>query len=108
MDAVTVPESLISRFLVEAQDDQIGLWEIVREVPQQTGPGEAAMDETLAVIRELLARGLQAGDPPYSTDGYRAWADQQPDRVIERIRRDWMVLGRTPNIPDIVWFGLPT
>jgi hypothetical protein len=107
MDAVTVPEGLIRRFLVEAQDDQVGLWEIVREVEQRTGLGASAMAETLAVVRELLSRGLQAGDPPYSAGGYRAWADQRPDAVTERIRREWIALGRTPNIPDIAWFGLP-
>lgn len=107
MDVVTVPEGLIGRFLAEAQDDQVGLWEIVREVEQRSASGASALEETLAVVRELLSHGLQAGDPPYSTDGYRAWADQRPDAVIERIRREWAALGRAPNIPDIVWFGLP-
>jgi len=106
MDVVTVPEGVIGRLLAEAQDDEVGLWEIVREVEARTGPSASTMEETLAVVRELLSHGLQAGDPPYSAGGYRAWADQAPDAVIDRIRREWVALGRTPNIPDIAWFGL--
>jgi hypothetical protein len=59
------------------------------------------------VVRELLAHGLLAGDPPYSKDGYTAWQDQRLDAVIDRIRAEWIALGRTPNIPDIVWFSTP-
>jgi hypothetical protein len=105
MNVVTFSKDLIERFLAEASDDEVGLWEIAREVERRTGPSPAAMEETLAIVRELLSRGLQAGDPPYSAGGYRAWPNQQPDAVIERIRREWTALGRTPNIPDIAWFG---
>lgn len=51
MDTVTIPEPLVRRFLVEAQDDEVGLWEIVKEIEPRTGPGPAAMEETLAVAR---------------------------------------------------------
>ena len=104
MDAAIFPEDLVDQFCTEARDDFVGLWEIVRQVEQRTGPGSAAREPTLAVIRALLVRGLRAGDPPYSARGYRPWADQEPDAVIDRIRREWLALGRMPNIADIAWF----
>ncbi len=106
MDAAILPEDLVDQFCAEARDDFVGLWEIVRQVERRTGPGDTAREQTLAVIRALLARGLRAGDPPYSAMGYRPWANQEPDAVIERVRREWLALGRAPNIADIAWFGL--
>lgn len=105
MDASTLRDDLAGQFFAEAKDDLVGLWEIVREVEQRSRPDGDVREEARAVVRELLARGLQAGDPPYSAEGYQPWADQAPEHVIERIRREWLALGRTPNIPDIVWFG---
>jgi hypothetical protein len=107
MDASTLPERLVEQFCAEARSDLVGLWEIMQKVEQETGPGELARQQTLAVVSALLARGLRAGDPPYSAGGYRPWANQEPAAVIERIRREWQALGRPPNIPDIAWFGLP-
>jgi hypothetical protein len=107
MDPSILPERLVEQFFTEAKSDLVGLWEIVRKVEQQTGPGEIAREQTQAVVGALLARGLPAGDPPYSAGGYRPWANQEPAAVIARIRREWQALVRPPNIPDIAWFGLP-
>lgn len=65
------------------------------------------MEDALSVARTLLSRGLRAGDPPYSAGGFRPWDDQNPDIVIQRIRSEWILLGRKPDIPDIVWFDFP-
>lgn len=104
MDASIFPDRLVDQFFAEAGDDLIGLWEIARQFEQETGPGDLAREQTLAVVQALLTRGLRAGDPPYSAGGYQPWTDQEPAAVIERIRREWLALGRTPNIPDIAWF----
>ena len=106
MDTGALPKRPVDQMCAEAKEDLVGLWEIARLVERETGPGELAREQTLAVVRALLARGLRAGDPPYSAGGYKPWANQVPAAVIERIRREWAVLGRTPNIPDIAWFEL--
>ena len=105
MDSSVVLDDLVGQFLAEAKGDLIGLWEIAREVRQRTSSDDAAREEALAVVRELLARGLLVGDPPYAAAGYRPWTDQDPDRAIARIRTEWLALGRMPNLPDIAWFG---
>ena len=100
--------SLKEAFLKEAEDDIVGLWEIVKILEEDHGAAnEVLCEQSLEVVRGLLAHGLLAGDPPYSVGGYRPWADQQPDAVIDRIRSEWIALGHTPNIPDIVWFSRP-
>jgi len=105
MDSRVAPADLAAQFLAEAQDDLVGLWEIARDVGERAGSAEDTREETLALVRELLARGLVAGDPPYAAGGYRPWTDQDPDQAVARIRREWLALGRMPDIPDIAWFG---
>lgn len=105
MDSSVVLDDLVGQFLAEAKDDLIGLWEIAREVRQRAGSGDDAREEALAVVRQLLSRGLLVEDPPYAAAGYRPWTDQDPDRAIARIRKEWLALGRMPDIPDIAWFG---
>jgi hypothetical protein len=106
MDARILPDGLVEQFLAEARDDLVGLWEIAREVEGEADAGRNTCEDTLAGVQELLVRGMQAGDPPHSAGAYRPWPDQDPDHVIARIQREWLALGRAPNIPDIVWFSL--
>ena len=104
----SVMVSLTNEFLKEAEDDVVGLWEIVKVLEDRHGvEDEALLEQSLEVVQELLANGFLAGDPPYSAGGYRPWADQRPDAVFDRIRSEWIALGHTPNIPDIVWFSRP-
>jgi len=97
--------SLVEEFHAESGSDLVGLWEIAKEVEELVGTGETVKEQSLMIVRDLLAKGLIAGDPPYSPGGYKAWDDQAPGNVLDRIRVEWLGLGHTPNIPDIVWFG---
>jgi hypothetical protein len=106
MDLAVPDNRPVERFLAEAEYDEVGLWQIAKAVEGRLGINDDAREATLSIVRELLSLGMQAGDPPYSAHGYRPWPDQDPDAVIDRIRREWVALGRTPTIPDIAWFGL--
>ncbi len=110
MDSITQfeTERLVDQFCAEARDDMVGLWEIAKEVEALIGSGPAAREPTLELVRILLRRGFRVGEPPYSPGGYRAWPNQHPDAAIDRIRREWLALGRTPNIADIAWFDRPS
>ncbi len=91
---------------LEAKYDWVGLWEIVRKLQ---GPplDEATLHElTLDVARALLDRGFIAGNLTRSTPGFEPWPDQRPEAIIERIRSEWLALGRIPTIGDIVYFDL--
>ncbi len=92
---------------LEAKDDWVGLWEIVSSL-EELSPDEATLREwTLDVVRKLLDRGFIAGDSIYSVHPFRPWPDQRPEAIIERIRSEWLTLGRIPTIGDIVYFDLP-
>ena len=100
-------QRMVDAFAAESRDDLVGLWQIVGRIEERTTDPSSLREQTLRVVRALLARGLLAGDPPYSAGGFRVWVDQRPDAVIDRILSEWIALGRVPNIPDIVWFSRP-
>jgi len=101
-------DQIISDF--EKEGDIVGLWQVVARV-REINPGISdgqIVQSTLACVRQLLARGFEAGDPPYSSHGYQCWAEQSPEAVITRIRCEWAQLNRLPDIADIAWFQLPS
>jgi hypothetical protein len=95
-------EKHIQGWLYEASRDVIGLWNLCGAARHDFGgkTPEEVKALTLGFVRELLANGVRAIN---IGDG-QPWPDQRPDRVIERISREWDALGREPNVPDIVWF----
>ena len=122
------PQDLLSariRLLLNCSDDDVGLWEVIhyaRHVsPDDT---EAARRElTLSIVRPLLAEGLiHAGfpalgyyDPSDHEEMRRKWEALDPterfvvsplpvSELLEQIERDWVALGRTPNLGDVIWF----
>jgi hypothetical protein len=107
MTALTDAElaNLVDAFYSESGVDLVGLWQIAKVVEEAVGVGAVAREQSLLIVRALLEKGLCAGDPPYRAGGYEPWQDQTASAVIDRIRSEWVALGRTPNIPDVVWFG---
>jgi len=98
-------KTLVKEFYSETLEDIVGLFSIIQEVRELSINDNVVREETLHVVKALLAEGMVAGDPPYYPDGYKPWPDQDPSKVIDRIRSEWLQLGHTPDIPDIVWFG---
>lgn len=101
-------EQIKAAIIAEAEEDFIGLWEIVREVRETTelNDEEAVRSATLAVVEDLV-RGGQIRAGVLSGDGRELyeWAESA-ELVIERINREWLELGRDPNIGEIAWFDL--
>lgn len=100
-------KALIEGYKEEAKGDTIGLYQIISRMKKDFHAQKETeiRDLTLEFVREMLANGFEAIDPPYLRNGYHRWENQDPDYVINRIKTEWQALGRIPNIPDIVWFG---
>lgn len=99
-------ESDVASFVSEANEDYIGLWQIVGTVKDRMNKPEDIMKEALDIVRELLGRGLLAGNLT-KEGGFKPWGQQQSDAVLSRIQQEWRDLGRDPTIDDIAWFNLP-
>jgi hypothetical protein len=98
---------LIDEFFTESDEDVVGLFAIAQAVEDLIKDKDMAREQALRVVEGLLDRGMLAGQSPYCIDGYQPWPDQDRTTVINRIRSEWLALGRSPTITDIVWFGPP-
>lgn len=93
-------------FYNEAKDDWVGLWEIVAAAKENFSMQEEVREGSFEIVRLLIARGLRAGNLT-KEGGFVPWPQQDPDTVIDRIRREWTELGGDPTINDIAWFDMP-
>jgi hypothetical protein len=98
-------DQIVAMFESEAEDDIIGLWEVVKLAEEDTeeGKGENLRGVSFEIVRRMLARGFWAGD---MKDGHSVdpWPDQRPEAVIARIEAEWNALEHVPTIGDIVYF----
>jgi len=106
-------KSMIKDFLVEGNEDYIGLWEIIAAVSGNLKINRKKATATEAnklwagitkLITMMLENGFVAVD---LTDhgGCNRWPEQEPKQVINRIRNDWVRLkGDKTAIGLIVWF----
>ncbi len=100
-------EKLKQLLLTEGREDHLGLWWVVGEVSDRlpSASGSEIRAETLAVIGELLEKGLLlAGFPKENGKDFEPWSGSSKE-VIARIDAEWAALGREPNIGEIVWFA---
>jgi hypothetical protein len=106
MNIDAVLESLVGF----AENDWIGLWLIVADVADElaVGDSQAQLEATVAVVRGLLRRGFLAGESPVrSSVHFVAWPDQDPDAVVDLIRRQWAGNADYPAWGDCPWFAAP-
>ena len=108
---------MAEEILDRATDDWIQLSEVAW-VAMSTGGAQTeteVLDMSLAAMRSLLDRGemyvgdlrVAEGQPavgPLKLPAivFRPW-DLTVDASMERVRREWVALGRRPNLGDICW-----
>lgn len=104
-------EAVLDGLLRFAEDDWIGLWVIASDVEEELGIDDPTknLEITLVLVKELLKRGLRAGDSPVHNSAvhFNAWSNQDPDAVIDFIRREWAQRGGLPGWGDRPWFAAP-
>lgn len=103
MDIDAVVEGLMGF----AEDDWLGLWVICSDVEDELGAEDPDrnLELTLIIVRELLKRGLIAGDSPVHGIEFKAWRVQDPEVIADFIRREWSSRGGFPEWGDGPWFA---
>lgn len=96
----------IEEFVLEAQEDYIGFWQIFGVVKDRTNNFDIIRSEVFYIVETLLGRGFLAGDLKGGC-GFEPWGQQEKGAVVSRILKEWQDLGHDPNIGDICWFDLP-
>ena len=97
--------NLVDDFFTTSLEDIVGLFAIAQAVEDLTGDEKNSLEPSMRIVEKLLEKGMLAGYSPYDPDGYRPWPNQDRKVVMDRIRSEWIALGHSPSIPDIVWFG---
>jgi glycine/D-amino acid oxidase-like deaminating enzyme len=98
-------EDARTRWARAGADSDIGLWWIADDI-RQLNPGaseEEIRRETLRALRPLLSQGLLRAVNLFPGGVYQPW-DGSVEEQLARIGLEWALLGRPPDIGDIVWF----
>jgi hypothetical protein len=89
----------------ELERDVVGIWMLVGAV-ERAIPGlsdEEVRDRVLDVIERAVRAGeAEAATYDNASGAYKAWSES-PSEVRERVRREWVALGRTPHPGEILW-----
>jgi hypothetical protein len=96
--AVAVAES-ISR---ELDEDYVGLWVVAWHIRRRV---EDASNETVyavaeAILSSLVESAVRIGSLAEESGTFTPWS---ADAGVKRAMREWMTLGRDPNIGEIAW-----
>jgi hypothetical protein len=104
-------ESVLEELAGWGEDDWLGLWLIVAYVADDLGieDDEKQLELTVILVRELLKRGLQAGDSPVQNSGpkFVPWRDQDEDAIAAFIEHQWRRNDEFPSWGDAPWFAAP-
>jgi hypothetical protein len=102
-------EAVLEQLAGWCEDDWIGLWLVVAHVAEDLSiedPDEQ-LKVTLVLVRELLKRGVLAGDSPARSARFVPWPDQDPDAVAAFIQQEWLRNDEYPSWGDGPWFAAP-
>ncbi len=115
--AMNSVEAMLDELLRRGADDWVGAWEvadIARAIALEATDAEV-LDLALQVIQEALVRNLVdigdvvgAGSHPvyrYESCSFRPW-DLPSGAAMERVRREWLALGRDPTLGEVCWLSL--
>jgi len=101
---MNIKTDVLREIIAECHEDYVGLWLIARKVKDAGRADEpSTMSVVLTLVTALLAHeGITAGQ--FKDFQFEVWKET-PNVIVERIKREWVELGRTPSLGDIVWFA---
>jgi hypothetical protein len=103
-------EELWSSKRYELTVDYVSVWEILRLVHRMEPQldGQAARDTVLTLIERALDRSeAEIGTWPRGRQGLEHVWHEPTDVIIDRIRREWIALGRDPMPGEVAWLQRP-
>src|SRR5688572_14945024 len=100
---------LVDELIEEAKHDDIGLWCVIAALRQRYGVSDSGERRRIAVeaVKAILESG-QVVAAAFTPNDHRLipWR-MRIDDVVARIDSEWNMLGREPDIGDIVVFISP-
>ena len=99
-------DEIAQGYVEEINKDYVGLWQIVLRVRRELGIVERAQLKNVVqkIVRKMLDAGLEPVALSISDPVRLSWKNQNVEYVIDRISREWDLLGRDPYPGEIAWF----
>lgn len=98
-------EEVGKRWVDACAGSDVGLWWLaddIRQLRPDASEGEIRQ-ETLRALRPLLSQDSLRAVSLLPGGAYRSW-EGSVDEQLARIETEWALLGRPPDIGEIVWF----
>ena len=99
-------ETLVEELVAEACRDEVGLWMIASQVRRELSmySPEDVKTASLEVVRRMLeSRRVEAGYYNPDGSGVVRW-NATISSVLSKIADEWTLLGREPDIGEVVVF----
>jgi len=97
--------SILRDITVECDVDYVGIWEIVGRLRWLKLSNEIVFNDSMFIIGRLLENpGIIVGQ--FANKKFCKWEMKKGD-IITKIEREWVDLGRDPDLGEIVWFVGP-
>jgi hypothetical protein len=97
-------ESTKKDFLSFCAQDWAGLWVLISFLKEYFPKlrEDEIREKTLNILQDIMEAGLiEPGEPGEGTN-FIPW-ESSPTESIQRIRAEWIQLGRSPILGDIAW-----
>lgn len=94
------------RWAREAEESDLGLWWLADDIRETLAPAATEREvcrSTLDVLRPLLLSGSLRSVDLLAEGKFALWPGA-PEDHLARIEKEWLELGREPEIGEIVWF----
>ena len=88
----------------ELDDDYVGLWVIPWHIRRKIDPVDDQQVRLVAraVLEGLSESGVELGTVSDDSAVFTAWPGHDG---VERVLREWVALGRDPNIGEVAWLA---
>lgn len=97
-------ERCADELIIRGIDDWVDAAEVA-SIAMNTGGARSPddiRDLSLRTIRHVVEAGLAEIGEVTVHDGYRKW-DMPPEAALERVEREWLALGRGPDLGELCW-----
>jgi len=103
-----VRKKIADDFVTRTQGDYVGLWTLPWMVRHYTGESNQELVREIAfgILSDLLRAQLIVAGNFTSDSQFVTWVGSA-DLTLAEIEKQWLQLGREPDIGEIVWFKSP-
>jgi hypothetical protein len=97
---------IVDALVAESETDYVGFWQIGSNLNryEEENDEQKYRNTVIAVARALILRGLKVGELGQGS-AFVEWPDQNPERLLDQIKKKWEMVDYRGTIGDVCWFN---